>query len=381
VIYASGAVFARAVRSERFTDWLPAIVLPPALLLSAGLSGRSVTVPVAAIAFIGVAPLIVRRRIAFSALLAPFVAGIVLEVAIVQPGEIVVLVPMVMLYDLARLGDRRRSLWLAGLTVPSVLVSTVPFNHGDALLLAVGQSLVLCMLAIAAGDVLRARQVSVQKTADAREARIHARLAAERLAIAHEIHDTVAHAMTAINVQAGVAAHLIDRDPAQAHIALRAIKQTSGDALTDLRSTLHMLRDPASAAALSPPAVLADIDALADGLREAGISVALCAAPVADLPAVVQAAGYRIIQEATTNIIRHSRADSVSIELRRDAAGIDIDVIDNGVGTEDPVAGGNGVRGMRERAAALGGELTAAPACPHGWHVRARLPIQTGGLA
>jgi signal transduction histidine kinase len=280
-----------------------------------------------------------------------------------------------MLYDLARLGDRRRSRWLAVLTVPSVLVSTVPFDHGSGLLQGAGQGLLLCLLAIAAGDVLRTREMAAQQGADAREAHTLERLAQERLNIAHEIHDTIAHAMTAINVQAGVAAHLIDDDP-QAQAALRAIKQTSGDALAELRRTLHVLRDPTGEAPLSPLAALTDLDPLLDGLRRAGISVELHAAPVSDLPASVQAAGYRIVQEATTNVLRHAQAASVRIELRRDPAGIDIDIVDDGVG-HGPAAEseeGNGLRGMRERAAGLGGRVTAAPALPHGWRVTARLP-------
>ncbi len=376
----------RAVRTERFVAWLPVLLLAPVLVLAAGLGGRPVTPGVAGAACLGVAPLVVRRRVRFAVVVVPFVAGVVLEAAVVRPGVTVVLVPMVMLYDLARFGDRRRSLWMAALTVPSVLVSTVPFNHGNALLLAIAQSLVLCLLAIAAGDLLRSRQLAAQREADARESRTLERLAAERLAIAHEIHDTVAHAMTAINVQAGVAAHLIDGDPVQAHTALRAIKQTSGDALGDLRATLHVLRDPVGGAPLSPAAALGNLDALASGLREAGISVALARAPVDDLPAPVQAAGYRIIQEATTNVLRHARADTVRIELRRDATGLEIDIIDDGVGapvrTPDGLGGlgGNGLAGMRERAAALGGELSARPALPHGWHVRARLPYPPPGL-
>ena len=93
----------------------------------------------------------------------------------------------------------------------------------------------------------------------------------ERLRIAREIHDVVAHAMTAINVQAGVAAHLLERDPGQAYDALRNIKHTSGAALTDLRSTLDVLRDPSSAAPLGPPAGLGDIAELTGGLRSAGV--------------------------------------------------------------------------------------------------------------
>lgn len=370
------AMIPPALRSERFVIWLPVIALPPGLLLAAALNGQTLTLAIILAAYGGVTPLLARRRVAFSTVLVPFVAGIALEVAVVRPGETVVVLPMVMLYDFARFGDRRRSLWLAACTVPSVLISTIPFDLGGGLVGAIIASIVLCMLAITAGDLWRTREIAALRTADARESQMLERLAAERLAVAHEIHDTVAHAMTAINVQAGVAAHLIDRDPDQAHTALRAIKQVSGDALADLRATLHVLRDPSGGAPLSPAASLTDLAELTDGLRQAGIAVAVQVAPVADLPAAVQAAGYRIIQEAATNVIRHARAGAVSIELRRDRSGIDIEIVDDGVGTAEPSRGGNGLRGMHERALALGGEVVAVPVLPHGWRVQARLPAR-----
>jgi signal transduction histidine kinase len=373
-------LLARAVRSERFIVWLPAVVLPPVLILGAALDGRSVTAPVVLAAFLGVAPVLARRRVAFGALMVPFVAGVFLEAAFVRPGFVVLVLPMVMLYDLARYGHRRRSLWMAVMTIPSILICTIPFLHGAQLIRGIMQSLVVCALVIAAADLVRTRRLAAQRALDAREAQTMERLADQRLAIAHEIHDTIAHAMTAIKVQAGVAAHLIDRDPAQARTALQAIEDTSGEAIAELRGTLHVLRDPAGGAPMTPTAALSDLDLLTDGLRRAGLSVALDATPVSDLPAAIQAAGYRILQEATTNVIRHAHADTVSIQLRRDAAGLEIEVTDDGTGSSDHSAPGNGMRGMRERAAALGGEVTATPARPHGWRVHARLPIPGAGL-
>jgi signal transduction histidine kinase len=139
--------------------------------------------------------------------------------------------------------------------------------------------------------------------------------AEERLLIAREIHDLVAHAMTAINVQAGVAAHLLERDPGQAHDALRNIKQTSGPALTELRSTLEVLRDPAQTAPLGPVASHADIDELARGLRTVGVDVDVDVDVTVrdDVPAAVQSAGYRIVQEALTNVARHAAASNARV--------------------------------------------------------------------
>jgi signal transduction histidine kinase len=191
--------------------------------------------------------------------------------------------------------------------------------------------------------------------------------------------------MTAINVQAGVAAHLLERDPNQAYEALRNIKHTSGAALTDLRSTLDVLRDPAQAAPLGPQAGFAELASLTDGLSGAGVAVDLEVGPVDDVPAAVQSAGFRIVQEALTNVARHAHAASARVGVQRVPGAVVIEVVDDGVGAPrsnghlngDLQANGNGVRGMRERAAALGGTLDAAPIDDGGWRVCARLPVAT----
>jgi signal transduction histidine kinase len=190
--------------------------------------------------------------------------------------------------------------------------------------------------------------------------------------------------MTAINVQAGVAAHLLERDPGQAYDALRNIKHTSGSALTDLRSTLDVLRDPSAAAPLGPPAGLGDIAELTGGLRAAGVLVTLDIDSAADVPAAVQSVAYRIVQEALTNVARHAQATRTTVCVRRVPGAITVAVLDDGA-TPPAVAGaagviglesaGNGVRGMRERAAALGGTLEAGRQNGGGWRVHAWLPM------
>jgi signal transduction histidine kinase len=189
----------------------------------------------------------------------------------------------------------------------------------------------------------------------------------------------LAHAMTAINVQAGVAAHLLERHPGQAYDALRHIKQTSGDALTELRTTLDVLRDPASETPLGPTAGLRDIEQLTAGLRSAGVDIELDVEAAADVPAAVQSTAYRIVQEALTNVARHAEASSARVRVKLIPGAVTIDVMDDGAAGAPALNGsmtGNGVRGMRERAAALGGTLDVAPAPSGGWRVQARLPIE-----
>ncbi|MGH2869998.1 MAG: sensor histidine kinase [Solirubrobacteraceae bacterium] len=379
-----------AARTPNVRDWLPVLFVPPVLVLGAaitGSDGHPITALGVLAAIVGCLPLVLRRRIPFPFFALPLTAGIVLVVWQLNPGDVVVLIPMIALFDIAQFGDRRRSLWIGAVTVPCVAVSVIPFTKGG-LLAVVAFNLMLCLLTIGAGDMLRSRQVTAQRTAAAREQETLRRVGEQRLQVAREIHDVVAHAMTAINVQAGVAAHLLERDPAHAHDALRDIKRTSGDALNDLRATLDVLRDPEQSAPITSPVGLEDLDALTGGLRAAGVAVDLEVAPVADLPAPVQSAGYRIIQEALTNVARHAQASAARVRVSRERDAVTIEVSDDGAATAgvgsrwgpagpagEGAPSGNGLRGMRERALALGGSLEAAPAGAGGWLVRARLPI------
>jgi signal transduction histidine kinase len=374
-----GATVARrAASSPLLIDWLPVLVLPPVLVLDAALSVRGKPIDVLNVlaAFAGCLPLVLRRRLPFPRMAPLLVGGVVLVLWLLHPENTVVLIPMVALFELALNGDRRRSLWMSLAVIPCVFISVVPFASGwPHIASIVVRNLALCLLAIAGGDVLRTRRRATEQFVRTREQETLRRVSEERLSIAREIHDVVAHAMTAINVQAGVAAHLLERDPGQAHGALRDIKRVSGEALGELRQTLGVLRDPAQAVPLAPGATLFDLEALTDGLRSAGVAVELEVEPVAELPAAVHGAGYRIVQEALTNVARHAGASAARVTVRQDGDAVTIEVVDNGTGGPGVNGGGNGVRGMRERALALGGTLEAAPAAGRGWQVRARLPV------
>jgi signal transduction histidine kinase len=369
----------RAASSPFLIDWLPVLIVPPVLVLDAALSirGKPIDVVNVLAAFVGCLPLVLRRRLSFPLMAPLLVGGVVLVLWLLHPENTVVLIPMVALFELALNGDRRRSVWMSLALVPCVVVSVVPFASGWAHIASIViRNLVLCVLAIAAGDLLRTRRVATEQMVRTREQETLRRVADERLRIAREIHDLVAHAMTAINVQAGVAAHLLERDPSQAYGALRDIKRTSGDALTELRGTLDVLRDPAQDAPMAPGASLHHLEPLIGGLRSAGVAVDLDVEPVADLPDAVDSAGYRIVQEALTNIARHAGARSARVSVRQAEGALTIEVVDDG---SSPTPGigrppGNGLRGMRERAVALGGTLEAAPGADGGWQVLARLP-------
>jgi signal transduction histidine kinase len=384
------AMARRLCRSPRVHDWLPVLVVPIVLVIDAALSslGKPLGVVNVLSAFVACAPLALRRHVTFPVLGPLIVGGVILVLWQLHPANTVVAIPMIAMFELALNGDRRRSMWMSVALVPCVVVSVVPFASGFSHVTSiVVRNMAFVLLAIAAGDVLRSRRVSEQRMLQTAEQATLRRVGEERLRIAREIHDVVAHAMTAINVQAGVAAHLLERDPGQAYDALRNIKHTSGAALTDLRSTLEVLRDPSAAAPLGPPAGLGDISELTGGLRAAGVTVTLDVDSAADVPAPVQSVAYRVVQEALTNVARHARASATTVRVRREPGAITIDVTDDGAAPAPAITGetlGNGVRGMRERAAALGGTLDAGPDAGGGWRVHAWLPMTTpasGGAA
>ena len=366
--------------------WLPVAVLPPVLLADSLISskGPDVTALGVLAAVVGCLPLVLRSRLGFVALAPLLVPGIILILWQLEPGSTVVLIPMVALFELATRSERRRNVWVALEVVPCVVVSVLPFaDDKGELLSVVVRNTALCLLAIAAGDVVRSRREAIARLAEQQEEHAQRRLGEERLRIAREVHDVVAHAMVAINVQAGVAAHRLDKDPEQARTALRAIKQASGEALSDLRATLGVLRGEDAAAPLGPAAGLGDLDELAGGLRAAGVEVQLDVGDVAGLPGAVHAAGYRIVQEALTNVLRHAGASRVRVRVARDGGSLRVEVADDGSGAAGNGAGGtgNGVAGMRERAAALGGTLEVGPAPGGGWRVAAELPAGAGARA
>jgi signal transduction histidine kinase len=376
----SGDVARRVASSEVLLDWLPVLLVAPVLIIDAAISavGKPLTAVSVLSAFVACLPLGLRRHVSFPLLSPLIVAGVLLVLWQLHPANTVVIIPMVVLFHLALSGDRRRSLWMGLAIVPCVVISVIPFASGFSHVTSiVVRNVALCLLAIVAGDLLRTRRVSERRMVEAAEQRTLRQVGEERLLIAREIHDLVAHAMTAINVQAGVAAHLLERDPSQAYDALRNIKRTSGDALTELRTTLEVLRDPSQTAPLGPVASLADIDGLTGGLRTAGVEVDVDVNVGDNVPAAVQSAGYRIVQEALTNVARHADATNTRVRVQRASGAVTIEVVDDGrAAAPNGVAIGNGLRGMRERATALGGTLEAAPGDAGGWRVWARLPVE-----
>ncbi|VVJ15756.1 Two-component system sensor histidine kinase [Amycolatopsis camponoti] len=217
-------------------------------------------------------------------------------------------------------------------------------------------------VALVAGGAVAHYRAEAERT---KEAEARARATDERLRIARELHDVLGHHLSLINVQAGAALHR--RDPAQAEEALATIKDASKTALQELRATLGMLRQ-------AEPS-LSRVAELAESVGASGLTVRTEIDGVArDLPPDVEHAAFRVVQEALTNVAKHAGAKTVVVRLGYGADALSVQVDDDGRGGDAPP--GTGIRGMAERARALGGELTAAPREGGGYRVRARLPVR-----
>lgn len=310
----------------------------------------------------------------------------------------------VALYTLTAYGDGRRSLLIAGIGISALtigwLVAAADIEPQAAIgwvFFRIGAS----VMSAALGESVRTRRfiaAEAQQRAElaerTREEEARSRVDAERVRIAREVHDTVAHAIAIINVQAGVAAHVLDKRPEGARETLVAIEQTSSQALREMRAILGVLRDTNDGR--TPHPGLEQIDDLTKQASDAGLDIKLEATPPpASLPSAVGSAAYRILQESITNVIRHVGPTRVTVALDYGLDVLEVRVIDAGRrhttgdpagqptsnGTGSTAETGRGIAGMRERCQLLGGELTAQPRPGGGFEVKAQLPLTPTGTA
>jgi signal transduction histidine kinase len=295
------------------------------------------------------------------------------------------LAPAAAVYALATNMSAVRALAASVVTLAALLAATAfrnPFgtSTGGTVVVLPVLFAAVCLGGIAVAN-RRAFVASIQARADAEAAQ---RIDEERLRIARELHDVVAHAMSTINVQASAAATVLTERPDAAADALQAIRTASKNGLRELRAILNVLRQADDAEPTAPTPSLAQVDALIEGASQAGLptTLSVTGAPAA-LPAGVDLAAYRIIQESLTNAIRHAGPATATVALTYRSGGLLIKVTDTGRG---PAAGvrdlgsaaaasqGHGLVGMRERAAAAGGTFQAGPAPGGGFAVAAELP-------
>jgi signal transduction histidine kinase len=218
---------------------------------------------------------------------------------------------------------------------------------------------------------------AVRNRRETRTEQIRRTATEERLRMAQDLHDGVGHGLAVIAMQAGVALHVLDQDPAAARRSLEAIRETSKESLDALRAELVRLTpSQGEPAPRKPRNGLADLDVLATRVRAGGVRVTLDADPVS-VPPDVDATGYLVVQEALTNVLRHADATSVHVEVRRAGPGLELTVTDDGRGAAAPTEAGEGmgIPGMRSRVESLGGTLEAGPGPERGFRVHAVIPV------
>ncbi|WP_201300546.1 sensor histidine kinase [Streptomyces sp. HF10] len=333
----------------------------------------------------------------------------VVECVTGDPRAPVTMSAVVALYTVAATTDRTTTfrvglLTMTVLTAAAMLAGPLPWYAQENL-----GVLAWTGIGATAGDAVRSRRAVVQAIREraeraerTREEEARRRVAEERLRIARDLHDVVAHHIALVNVQAGVAAHVMDKRPDQAKEALAHVREASRSALNELRATVGLLRQSGDPEAPTEPAPgLSLLEELAGTFRSAGLPVEVARADQdTRLPAAVDLAAYRIVQEALTNVRKHAGAGArAEVSVVRVGRDIEITVVDDGAGAapgpdahpehdpeRDPegvpgpvpeTGGGHGLLGMRERVSALGGTLSTGPRYGGGFRVHAILPVST----
>jgi signal transduction histidine kinase len=291
-------------------------------------------------------------------------------------GEWIGLFVLVGVYTVAAHTSGRQAVVAAGLTAATGLVVLV--SDPDAVdlggLLFFGFLFATPWFAGRAIRRRRLREAQLEKEKLAAESAI----AEERTRIARELHDVVAHAISVIVLQARGGRKLLDEEPSETRQALDAIERTATQALGEMRRLLGLLREGDAELALAPQPTLARLDELVAEVRDAGLPVELAVeGQPAELPPGVDLSAYRIVQEALTNALRHAGPATARVTVRYGEGELDVEVSDDGVGSENGSEVGHGLTGIRERVAVFGGDVQAGARPEGGYALRARLPYSS----
>jgi signal transduction histidine kinase len=315
-------------------------------------------------------PLVWRRRAPLAVLVVVAVAAMAYGVAEL-PDPAIMFAPALALYTVAAYRPRPVSVLVA--VVGALLGVGTLVMAADSDVADVAVSYFVAVTSWVAGDTVRSQREQAARAEAARVEDARRAVAEERVRIARDLHDVVAHHLSVIVVQAEAAQEVLDTRPDRAGAAMGAVAETARGALGELRRVLGVLRSDAS---LAPQPDLAAVDDLVASVRQAGLAVAVHtegdARPVAG---VVGVAAYRVVQEALTNVLRHAAAQRADVGLAYGDDALVVTVSDDGHGPAAPGGGGHGLAGMRERVAVLGGSLDAGPRDGGGFAVRARLPL------
>ncbi len=349
-----------------------------------------------------VVPVAVRRLAPIGALALGAVAFVVVRWILVPEYQVTSIALFLLLYGAGRWSDRprvrngARAIAVVGLLVVLIrslilewdaFVGVVMSASRFALVAGVGLTfnVVFVLTSVLAGELARGRadrerdlairtlELQAEREENARRAVLD-----ERVRIARELHDVVAHHVSVMGVQAGAARRVMSTQPAAAAEALEAVEESSRQAVVELHRLLGFLRDADETDGLDPTPELDRLDELVASVRSAGLDVELeIAGDPRSVPGSVGVSAYRIVQEALTNVLRHARADRATVCVRYEPTRLVVSIVDDGRGgstNAEPTTGGNGLRGMGERAALVGGSVTHGPNPGGGFRVRAELP-------
>ncbi|MEE1787153.1 histidine kinase [Streptomyces sp. SP17BM10] len=335
-------------------------------------------------------PLPWRRRFTLTSLALVSAASVVLSLVAHSANPQLPLYAVIGIYTVAeRSSERQRWTVFAVVVIANVLGTHSPNGMLFSLLTSVGSfvfgSLVRAQRQLARVEAARAREAGERAASEAARA-----VAEERARIAREMHDILAHAVSLMVIQAEAGPLVVHSKPDRAIRAFDTIADSGRDAMVQLRRVLGVLKEDGASPELAPQPRLAELADVAERVRRAGLRVELDLADgLGAVPADVEAAAYRIVQEALTNTVKHSGADRAAIRVRRAGGTLEVVVSDNGRGV--PLAadravggwsGGRGLVGIRERAAACGGRAEAGPGpAGEGFLVTARLPLGPAGVA
>jgi len=332
----------------------------------------------------GATTLVFRRQYAGGVLI--FAVGITLLYVLLGYPKGPNFLIMIIAYVTAMMQGRRLIVW-AVLAADFVLFPWMPYLLGHEAAPTSANIFGLAGWLLVGATVTELAHIRQQRLLRSREEEARRRASEERLRIARELHDVLGHNISLISVQAGVALHLMDKQPEQARVALSVIRDASKEALRELRSVLDVLRQGNEAAPRAPSPGLASLSDLVARSADAGLQVhTALSGDLKELPASVDLTAFRIIQEALTNVMRHSGQTAASVQVTCNGQELTLQ-IDNAVGSEawgdgsgHGIKPGQGILGMKERATALGGMVEAGPRPDGGFRVVARLPLDGSQL-
>jgi signal transduction histidine kinase len=325
------------------------------------------------------------RRFAPEVVLGVIIVGLTIYTVAGFAGGPIFLAPTVPLYTIASIGNRRRMIRaLVATAVSFVAIAAIADDRGEHLVFMlafigwVGGAVFLGAAQHSRRAYLAQLEQRARDLEESRDEEARRRVAEERLRIARDLHDVIAHGIAAIHLQSSVALHVLERQPTQAQPALQNVKQLSKQTLSELRSTLDVLRaDGDDTAPLAPTPGLDRLAALVAITRDAGLEVELhVAGEGIAVPLATDVAAYRIVQESLTNVMRHAGEHArATVTVSRGSEGVEVEIVDDGLGAAAADSSGHGLAGMSERAASLGGAVVAGARPGGGFRVHAFLPF------